>query len=133
MGVEPFLVAASLEGVLAQRLVRTICPSCRAPYDPNEAILTQLGVSPHELGDMEFYTGQGCDVCGGSGYKGRIGTYELLEVSDEVARMVRQNKSMREINETAVREGMMTLKSYACELIKKELTTVAELKKICND
>ena len=69
-----------------------------------------------------------CPVCNGSGYKGRIGTYELLEVSDEIARMVKQNKSMREINETAIREGMMTLKSYACELIKKELTTVAELK-----
>ena len=72
-------------------------------------------------------------MCNGSGYKGRIGTYELLELSDDVARMIRENKSMREINEAAIREGMMTLKSYACELIKRELTTVAELKKICND
>ena len=64
MGCEPFLVSASLEGVLAQRLVRTICKDCKTPYEPNEAILTQLGVSAHEIGDKQFFTGAGCDACG---------------------------------------------------------------------
>ncbi|MDB4410345.1 GspE/PulE family protein, partial [bacterium] len=66
MGTQPFLVAASLEGILAQRLLRTICPDCKAPYEPSEAILTQLGVAPHELGDKSFFTGKGCKSCADS-------------------------------------------------------------------
>ncbi|RYD47799.1 MAG: type II/IV secretion system protein, partial [Verrucomicrobiaceae bacterium] len=81
MGCEPFLVSASLEGILAQRLVRTICKECKTPYEPNESILNQLGVSAHELGDKQFFTGGGCAVCGQTGYRGRRGLYELLNVT----------------------------------------------------
>ena len=88
MGAEPFLVAASLEGVLAQRLVRTICKDCRSPYEPTEAILSQLGLSPHELGDKEFYTGRGCDICGQTGYRGRQGLFELLDVTDPISELI---------------------------------------------
>ena len=84
MGCEPFLVAASLEGVLGQRLVRTICVECKSPYEPNEAILSQLGISPHELGDKQFFTGAGCEVCGQSGYRGRAGLYELLNITEPI-------------------------------------------------
>ena len=144
MEVPAYKINSSLRGVLAQRLLKRVCQHCsiKQPITleesvfsgiPTGTIIRQATIVKAEDRPSRKAEGTLCSVCNGSGYKGRIGTYELLEVSDEVARMVRQNKSMREINETAVREGMMTLKSYACELIKKELTTVAELKKICND
>jgi len=88
MGTEPFLVAASLEGILAQRLLRTICKECKSPYEPSEAILTQLDVAPHELGDKSFYTGKGCDKCGQTGYKGRAGLFELLDVTDPIRELI---------------------------------------------
>src|SRR5215217_6223405 len=69
MGVEPFLLSASLEGVLGQRLIRKVCPSCRTAYEPTEMVLAQLGLSPHEIGDRAFYYGKGCDVCNNTGYK----------------------------------------------------------------
>jgi len=88
MGAEPFLVAASLEGVLGQRLVRTICNDCKAAYEPSQSVLTQLGLSAHELGDKEFYTGRGCEVCGESGYKGRQGLFELLNINDSIRDLI---------------------------------------------
>ena len=144
MEVPAYKINSSLRGVLAQRLLKRVCQHCsiKQPITLEESVFSgiQTGtiirkatIVKTEDRSKRRQEGTLCSVCNGSGYKGRIGTYELLEVSDEIARMVKQNKSMREINETAVREGMMTLKSYACELIKKELTTVAELKKICND
>src|SRR5881227_1877590 len=78
MGVEPFLISASLEGVLGQRLIRRICEFCRLPYEPSEQVLSQMGLSPHEIGDKNFYYGAGCDKCNRNGYKGRKGIYELL-------------------------------------------------------
>ena len=88
MGVEPFLVSATLEGVLAQRLLRTICKSCRSPYEPSLSILNQLGLTPEDLGGKHFYTGSGCSVCGNSGYKGRKGLYELLDVTDPIRELI---------------------------------------------
>ena len=144
MEVPAYKINASLRGVLAQRLLKRVCQHCsiKQPITLEESVFSgiQTGtivrkatIIKTEDRSSRRQEGTLCSVCNGSGYKGRVGTYELLEVNDEIARMIKQNKSMREINETAVREGMMTLKSYACELIKKELTTVAELKKICND
>lgn len=129
MGVEPFLVAAALEGVLAQRLVRTICSSCRAPYDPSEAILNQLGVSPHELGDKEFYTGRGCDICGNSGYKGRQGLFELLDITDPIGELIIERAPTVVIKQKAIELGMRTLRENGLSNIYNGATTIEEVLK----
>ncbi|BCU75719.1 ATPase, T2SS/T4P/T4SS family [Luteolibacter sp. LG18] len=129
MGCEPFLVAASLEGVLAQRLVRTICKECKAPYEPSEAILSQLGVSPHELGDKEFFTGRGCPVCGQTGYKGRRGLYELLDVTEPIRELITERKPSVVIKQKAVELGMNTLREDGLRNIYTGATTIEEVLK----
>jgi len=129
MGTEPFLVAASLEGVLAQRLVRTICKDCRSAYEPSEAILTQLGLSPHELGDKEFYTGRGCQVCGDSGYKGRKGLFELLDITDPIREMVTDRAPTVVLKQKAIELGMRTLREDGLNNIYTGATTIEEVLK----
>lgn len=129
MGCEPFLVAASLEGVLAQRLVRTICKDCKSPYEPNEAILTQLGVSSHEIGDKSFYTGRGCDACGQSGYRGRQGLYELLDITDPIRDLIIERAPSVVIKQKAVELGMQTLREDGLRNIYLGNTTIEEVLK----
>ena len=129
MGCEPFLVSASLEGVLAQRLVRTICKDCKSPYEPNEAILSQLGVSPHELGDKQFFTGAGCDTCGQSGYKGRRGLYELLNVTDPIRELITARAPTVVLKQKAVELGMNTLREDGLRNIYMGTTTIEEVLK----
>lgn len=129
MGCEPFLVAASLEGVLAQRLVRTICKECKAPYEPSEAILTQLGISSHEIGDKSFFTGRGCDVCGGTGYKGRKGLYELLDITDPIRDLIIERAPSVVIKQKAIELGMQTLREDGLRNIYLGHTTIEEVLK----
>ena len=129
MGCEPFLLAASLEGVLAQRLVRTICKSCNSPYEPNEAILSQLGVSAHELGDKHFFTGAGCEVCGQTGYRGRRGLYELLNITDPLRELITARAPTVVIKQKAVELGMNTLREDGLRNIYLGNTTIEEVLK----
>ncbi|MDB6079969.1 MAG: type ii/iv secretion system protein, partial [Akkermansiaceae bacterium] len=129
MGCEPFLVAASLEGILAQRLVRTICSNCKTPYEPNESILHQLGVSAHELGDKSFYTGSGCEVCGKSGYKGRKGLYELLDISDPIRELITSRAPTVVVKQKAMELGMTTLREDGLRNIYLGTTTIEEVLK----
>ena len=129
MGCEPFLVSASLEGVLAQRLVRTICKECRSPYEPNEAILSQLGISPHELGDKNFFTGGGCDICGQSGYRGRRGLYELLNITDPIRDLITGRAPTVVIKQKAMELGMNTLREDGLRNIYMGTTTIEEVLK----
>ncbi|MEG0836378.1 MAG: GspE/PulE family protein [Akkermansia sp.] len=129
MGCEPFLVAASLEGVLAQRLVRTICPDCRVSYEPSATVLSQLGVSPYELGDKRFYTGEGCDRCSGSGYKGRKGIYELLDINDTLSDMITERAPTVVIKQKAIEMGMTTLREDGLRNIYEGTTTIEEVLK----
>jgi len=129
MGCEPFLVAASLEGVLAQRLVRSICVECKAAYEPTEAILSQLGVSAHELGDKEFYTGAGCDICGQSGYRGRQGLYELLDINDTLRELITSRAPTVVLKQKAIELGMNTLREDGLRNIYMGNTTIEEVLK----
>lgn len=129
MGCEPFLVSASLEGVLAQRLLRTICKECKTTYEPSEAILSQLGISPHELGDKSFYTGGGCDICGQSGYRGRRGLYELLNISDPIRDLITGRAPTVVIKQKAVELGMNTLREDGLRNIYMGHTTIEEVLK----
>ena len=129
MGTQPFLVAASLEGILAQRLLRTICPDCRSPYEPSEAMLSQLGVAPHELGDKNFYTGSGCAACGESGYKGRAGLYELLNVTDPIRDLIIERAPSVVVKQKAIELGMTTLREDGLRCIYEGRTTIEEVLK----
>ncbi len=129
MGCEPFLVSASLEGILAQRLVRTICKDCKTPYEPNESILNQLGISAHELGDKQFFTGSGCPSCGQSGYRGRRGLYELLNVTDPIRELITARAPSVVLKQKAVELGMNTLREDGLRSIYQGATTIEEVLK----
>jgi type IV pilus assembly protein PilB len=129
MGVEPFMISASLEGVLGQRLIRKICTKCRTPYEPSEAVLAQLGLSPHEIGDKNFYYGTGCDACNNTGYKGRKGIYELLDMSDPVRELINQRAPGVVLKQKAIELGMTTLREDGMRSIYDGETTIEEVLK----
>jgi type IV pilus assembly protein PilB len=129
MGVEPFMISSSLEGVLGQRLIRKICNNCRTPYEPSEAVLAQLGLSPHEIGDKQFYYGRGCDVCNHTGYKGRKGIYELLDITDPIRELINQRAPSVVLKQKAVELGMMTLREDGLRSIYDGETTIEEILK----
>ena len=129
MGVEPFLISASLEGVLGQRLIRKICPSCRTAYEPSETVLSQLGLSPHEIGDKNFFFGTGCDVCNRTGYKGRKGIYELLDMNDPLRELINQRAPSVVLKQKAIELGMSTLREDGLRCIFEGETTIEEILK----
>jgi type IV pilus assembly protein PilB len=129
MGVEPFMISSSLEAVLAQRLLRRICTKCRTPYEPNEAVLSQLGLSPHDIGDKNFYYGKGCEACNHTGYKGRKGIYELLHVSDPIRELINERSPSIVLRQKAIELGMQTLRQDGLRSIYDGETTIEEVLK----
>ena len=109
MGVEPYLVASVLEGVLAQRLVRRICAACRVPDTPSPADLRRLGI--RAAADVTLFRGSGCDECRGTGYRGRTGIYELFDIDEDVRSLILRRVSAREIRRHAIERGMVTLRA----------------------
>ena len=128
MGVESFLIASSIAGVLAQRLLRTVCIKCKEPYAPPKDALKRLGMNLDLLDKSEvtFFRGRGCDTCKGTGYKGRIGVYELMPVNDKVRELILARASSYAIREAAIEAGMRTLKDDAMEKILLGITTLEE-------
>lgn len=129
MGVEPFMISASLEGVLAQRLVRRICPKCKTAYEPDEAVLSQLGLSAYDIGDKTFYFGKGCVECNHTGYKGRKGLYELLKISDPIRMMINERAPGVVLRQKAMELGMATLRADGLRCIFDGVTTIEEVLK----
>jgi len=129
MGVEPFLISAALEAVLGQRLIRRICKDCRSSFEPSEGLLAQLGLSPHEIGDRNFYYGKGCKACNDTGYRGRKGLYELLEVSDPIRELINQRSPALVLKQKAVELGMVTLRDDGLRNIYDGETTIEEVLK----
>ncbi len=131
IGIEPYLVTSSTHMVMAQRLVRRICPSCRAPYDPDPKAIASLG---HDLFDgFTFYHGTGCKQCKGRGYKGRVGLYELLNITPELVELALQNASADVLKKRAVEQGLKTLKDSAIQKVLDGTTTVEEVLSIAAD
>jgi type IV pilus assembly protein PilB len=129
MGVEPFLISSSVIAVLAQRLARAICPRCKVAYTPPADALGRLGVARMDT-DVVFYRGQGCEHCRGSGYRGRIGIFELLVVSDAIRDMVVKRASSGEIKAQAIREGMRTLRDDGLEKVMSGISTIDEILRV---
>jgi type IV pilus assembly protein PilB len=129
MGVEPFLISSTLLAVLAQRLVRTICKRCRTPFEPTEAQLAMLNLSPHDLGDKVFYYGRGCKECNDTGYRGRKGIFELLPVSDPIRLLINERAPTVVVRQKAVELGMVPLREDGLRSIFDGATTVEEVLK----
>jgi type IV pilus assembly protein PilB len=129
MGVEPFMISSSLEGVLGQRLIRKICPNCKTAYEPTEAALTQLGLSPHEIGDKTFFYGKGCETCNHTGYKGRKGIYELLDITDPIRELINKRAPSVVLKQKAIELGMSTLRQDGLRCIYDGETTIEEVLK----
>ncbi len=129
MGVEPFLISSTLEAVLAQRLVRTICKSCKVAYEPGEGVLTEIGLTKEDTGDRPFYYGKGCSECNETGYKGRKGLYELLIVTEPIRELINQRAPSGVIRAKAQELGMRTLRQDGERNVLDGLTTVEEVLK----
>ncbi|WP_019487097.1 GspE/PulE family protein [Kamptonema formosum] len=145
MGVEPFMVSAALLGVLAQRLMRRVCSDCRVPYTPTPEELGRYGLSTSQEVDITFYKanivpvddrkalaerGELCKKCGGGGYKGRVGVYEFLKVTERLQTLITQGAPTEQIKEAAVEEGMKTLLAYSLQLVREGATTFEEVERV---
>jgi general secretion pathway protein E len=131
MGVQPFLVASSLVGVLAQRLVRVLCKECRTPYAPTAEEREQVGLSGEILAQAgnptHVFKSQGCPACQGTGYQGRTGIYELMLVDDDIRALVLKNTDSSTIKRAAVDHGMLTLMQHGAYKVALGITTAAEV------
>jgi type IV pilus assembly protein PilB len=142
MDVEPFMVSASLIGVVAQRLVRRVCTECRVPYQPSPTDLARFGLSASATTEVTFYRANTlsteeqqesyslCPKCTGSGYKGRVGVYEIMRVTETLQSFITEGAPTERIKEVAVEEGMKTLLAYSLNLVKRGETTLEEVERV---
>jgi len=129
MGVEPFLITSTMQAIVGQRLVRTICPNCKEPYEPLPEELAEFGVAAEDVGDITFYHGTGCPECANTGYKGRMGIFEFLETDDEINELILERVTMDLIHAAAVKKGMATMRQDGWIKICLGYTTFAEVSK----
>ena len=127
MGIEPFLVATSINAICSQRLVRRICTACTEEVETPPQMLIQIGVAPDEIKALKIKRGRGCDRCGNSGYKGRVGLYEVLHFSDEIREMILSGATTLELKRKAIEEGMVSLRSSGLQKIRGGVTTLEEV------
>ena len=125
--VPTFLITATVEAILAQRLVRRICTQCREEIEPSDDILFQLDFTRETLNGRKFFRGRGCDVCNNTGYKGRVGLFELMIMNDELRDMIMRNASADEMRKVAQSHGMVTLRDAGVAFIHDGTTTADEI------
>ena len=131
MGIESYLLADSMVGVIAQRLVRRLCPHCKKPYEADEDEKKLLGVNPEE--SVTIYKPCGCERCSGIGYKGRIGVYEIMTITPAIRRVISKRGSAEEIKDVALSEGMHTLRMSASRMVMEGITSFSEMIKVSFD
>jgi type IV pilus assembly protein PilB len=127
MGVPSYLVAGSVIGILAQRLVRVICPKCKQPHTPRELELQAAGITPEQAASATFMKGRGCNHCGNSGYRGRLGIFELLTMSARIRELAFQGASTQDIRKEAIKRGMTTLYDDGIRKVLEGITTLDEV------
>ncbi len=127
MGIEPFLVANSINLLCAQRLVRRVCEQCKEPSPISPAQLIEAGFDPSEAGSVKPLKGRGCDRCGGAGYKGRVGLFEVMEMSETLRELVVANAPLSDLRDRAIAEGMTTLRKSGLQKVKEGHTTLEEV------
>ena len=133
IGVEPYLVASALRGVISQRLVRRICPQCRTAYTPDDEELSELGLPPQE--GLQFYRGAGCPSCFDTGYRGRIAVFEMLVINSRVRRLIADGASRGEIEQELKRpeNGFVSLHDNAMRLVREGITTASEMMRVVSE
>ena len=129
MDIEPFMLTSTVEAVLAQRLVRTICQNCKEPYQPDERELQEIGLSVEETADKTFYRGRGCDLCDKRGYKGRTGIFELLIINEDIRVLIIEKAPAKDIRVKAMEHGMRTMRDDGLEKVYHGITTIEEIVK----
>jgi type IV pilus assembly protein PilB len=127
LGMEPFLLTATLEAIVAQRLVRKICENCKEEYEPSEDQLFQLGLRPQDVTDRTFFYGKGCDYCNHTGYRGRLGIFEIMPMDDDLREMVMKHASAAVLRKEARRRGMRTLRESGLLAMYDGVTTLEEI------
>jgi type II secretory ATPase GspE/PulE/Tfp pilus assembly ATPase PilB-like protein len=132
MGIAPFLISSSVIGVMAQRLVRRICPRCIEEYTPEDDVLENLKVHFQlpDPGNFKLYRGKGCDYCKNTGYRGRTAIYEMVRINDEIRSMIMKNTSSNEIKEIAIKNGMLTLLDSGVAKALEGITTIDEVLRV---
>lgn len=129
LGVEPFLVTATLEGIVAERLVRRICEKCKTPFEPSEIQLRELGLTPEDIKDKKFYYGRGCNKCNNTGYRGRTGIFEIMLFNDEMRDLIMSQASTSVLRAAAQKAGMRLLRDNGLATIYDGITTIDEVVK----
>jgi type IV pilus assembly protein PilB len=129
LGVEPFLITATVEGICAQRLVRKICTNCKTAYEPNEGQLKELGLTEEDTKGKKFYYGRGCNRCNGTGYKGRIGIFEIMTFDDEIRDLIMNRASTNVLRIAAQKKGMVLLRDNGLSAIYDGITSLDEVVK----
>ncbi|HJU41298.1 MAG TPA: ATPase, T2SS/T4P/T4SS family, partial [Vicinamibacterales bacterium] len=133
IGVEPFVIASATLGIVAQRLVRRLCGNCRRQYTPTTETLRSLNMTEADAANISFYRPVGCDACHQTGYRGRIGIYEVMRISDRLRRMIAQRASEDAVREVAMSTGMLTLGDDALAKVKAGVTTAEELLRVVTE
>ena len=129
LGVEKFLITATVEGIVAQRLVRKICKNCKTEYEPSEEQLMELGLLPDDVRGKKFYYGRGCDLCNNTGYKGRLGLFEIMVFNDDIRELIMDDASTNVLRRAAQKNGMGLLREHGLHCIYEGLTTIDEVVK----
>jgi type II secretory ATPase GspE/PulE/Tfp pilus assembly ATPase PilB-like protein len=127
MGVEPFLITSSVEGIIAQRLVRVLCRFCREPYEPDEEEMELIGMTSEELEGHTVYREKGCPLCEFRGFRGRTGIFELLAMDDFLREMVNKHCTAIELRQEARKRGLTTLRERGIEKVLQGITTCKEI------
>jgi general secretion pathway protein E len=133
MGMEGFLLSSTIIGILAQRLVRVVCPHCKEPYTPDPAILREMKAEDQDLSGFNIVNVKGCENCSNTGYWGRAGIFEYLKVTDDIQRLILEKKDSNVIKETARREGMRTLREDGWLKVKQGVTTIHEVLRVTQE
>jgi type IV pilus assembly protein PilB len=129
MGLEPFLIASTLQSVMGTRLVRTICSECKSPFTPEDLQIKSLGLDREDVGDNPFYFGEGCSECHDTGYRGRRGIYEYLKITDPIRTMITERRPTVVLRDRARELGMRTLREDGIRCVLDGVTTIEEVVK----
>jgi type IV pilus assembly protein PilB len=129
LGVEPFLLTATIEAIVSQRLIRKICEGCKTKFEPTEAQLMELQLRPEDVKGKEFYYGRGCSLCNGTGYKGRTGIFEIMVFNDEIRDLIMNQASTNLLRAAAQKAGMQLLRDNGMATIYNGISTIDEIAK----
>jgi general secretion pathway protein E len=127
MGIEPFLVTSSVTAILAQRLVRTLCPACKEAYIPDEESLQNIGIAAEMISGKTIYRGAGCPSCLKTGYRGRTGIFEMMMLTDTVKNLILRTSDANAVKHSAVEQGMITLRQDGAQKVLAGVTTIEEV------